>query len=178
MDLTKAMPDTQWHIITSKFRKDLPEFEQKDNNYIYRLGWGSKLDKFLLPILGTRKAWQLHSKHKFRFTWSIMASYGAISAWFLKHRDKRMNFLLSFDRSEIAQRGFIKAKLLDPILKMIFLKADSVYLSDLSIEKKAKLLAGSDGNIIMREGKGFVDQVSHTYAELLNKQENKLSRPR
>ena len=104
--------------------------------------------------------------------------YGAIAAAILKIMDKKLNFLLSYDITETEKRGIIKSKLLSPIIKLIFKSADSVYLSDVSLEKEAKLYDSKlEFAVMSGEGKGLVNQVRHTYTHLLNKQEKKLDRP-
>lgn len=178
-ELSRQMPDTEFHIITSKFRKDLPNFEKLNKDSIYRIGIGSSFDKFLLPLLGVIKAYKLHKEHDYKFVWSVMASYGGLSALLLKLLNRDINFLLTFDESEIANRSFIKSKIFIPIYKIIFKNADSVYLSDISLEKDVKLSSnGVNISAIDSDRKSFMNQVRYTYANLLNKQEKKLERPK
>lgn len=177
-ELSQAMPNTEFHVITTKSRSGLGEFEKIENNFIYRLGTNNFFNKCFFPIRGALKARDLNKEHKYRFVWSIMASYGGLAAVILKMINKRVNFLLSFDKTEREGRGFIKSKLFFPIYKIIFKKADSIYISDISLEKEARLFnLRSDVSIAEEGHQGFVDQVGRTYSHLLNKQEKKLPRP-
>ena len=170
-ELSKSMPKTEFHIITTKFQKNLKRKEKIGNTTIYRIGFGSKLDKFLLPFLGFKKAKDLNKKHKFRFVWSIMASYGAIPAIFLKQKNKNLSFLLTLDEKELKQKSKLKKKVVSFFHRIAFKHADSVYTQNeenLNIEKN-KLV-----NLSQKES--FTNTVQKTYKELLNKQERKLKR--
>jgi len=177
--LSSEMPDTEFHIITTRFRKGLSSFEKINTDSIYRVGIGAKLDKYLLPVLGVLKAYKLNKVNNYRFAWSVMASYGGISAVLLKLFNKDINFLLTLDQTELSKRSFVKSKIVFPIYKIIFKKADSLYLSDISLERQAKIMTNNvDISVINSNSKSFVDQVRYTYADLLNKQEKKLARPK
>jgi UDP-glucuronate decarboxylase len=179
MELARSMPDTELHVITSKFKPDRLIHEKLDNLTIWRVGLGNKFDKYLLPFLGYRKAKELSLSNKYRFAWSIMASYGALAAVMLKMANNKINFLISFDLEADAKRGAFKARVLAPVFRYIFSKADSVYLSDASLEAKAKFFApNSEISTASADNKELVDQVRFTFARLLNKQEHKLDRPR
>lgn len=176
-ELSKGMPDTEFHIITTKFRKGAPHFEKLETDSIHRVGFGMKFDKYLLPILGVWKAWQLHRVHNYRFAWSVMASYGGISALLLKFISRDINFLLTLDPKELSGRSFVKAKILIPLYKIIFKNTDSVYVSDYALERHAKIMHPHMNISVMGEGsQAFVNRVRYTYIDLINKQEHKLGR--
>lgn len=176
-ELSQEMPDTEFHIITTKFRKGATRFEKLGTDSIHRVGFGTKFDKYLLPILGTWKAWQLHREHNYRFAWSVMASYGGISALLLKLMSREINFLLTLDPKELEGRSFIKGKILVPLYKVIFKNTDSVYVSDYALEKNAKIIHPNLNISVMGEGsRAFMNRVRYTYIDLINKQEHKLAR--
>ncbi|MBU4480295.1 hypothetical protein KKG48_02540, partial [Patescibacteria group bacterium] len=178
-ELSQQMPDTEFHIITTKFRKGLSNFEKIKKDSVYRVGFGSNFDKYLLPFLGVIKARQLHKQYKYRFVWSVMASYGGFSALLLKLLDNKINFLITFDEKEILNKGFIKSKLFMPIYKIIFRNADKIYLSNVSLEKKLKIFSEKmNTTVIDSDSKSFVNQVRYTYINLINKQDKKLARPK
>lgn len=178
-DLAELMPDTEFHIITGKFRKGIKKFEKINNTYIYRLGLGSVLDKYFLLLGGAFKARQLNKKYNFRFAWSVMSSYGALAASMFKLFTKNVLLLFIFSKSEIKQRGTLKGRLADLIYKMVLKEADSVFLSDISLEKSLKLIEPNlKFSVKQADQKSFVNQVRYTYAKLINKQEKKLERPK
>ncbi len=178
-DLSANMPDTEFHIITSRFRKNLLASEKLGKDTVYRLGVGAKIDKYFLPILGVIKAWRLNRKNKYKFVWSVMASYGGLAAMVLKLMDKNINFLLTMHKSEIENKSLFKRKIVLPLFKMLFREADSIYISDANLESQLGLAQSKISSSIMAaDGKSFVNQVRYTYADLLNKQEKKLARPK
>jgi len=178
-DLIAMMPETEFHIITAKMRRNLPATEQRGNTHIHRIGFGSRLDKYLLAVSGASKARAINKQHNFRFVWSVLASYGAIAAVLLKSTNKKLNFLLTFDRKEEEGRGWLKSKLIFPFYRWIFRNADSIYLSDIGLEKRAKFFnADSKISLMTDNEQELVNEVRYTFAHLLNKQEKKLERPR
>lgn len=76
--------DFDFDLITARLdRKNLP-FERRGEVNIYRLGLGLKIDKFLLPILGWLKAWQLNKQKKYDLIWAVQASFGGLAARLFK----------------------------------------------------------------------------------------------
>ncbi len=176
-DLAREMPDTEFHIVTAKLRKNLSKYEKIGNTHIYRLGFGGSLDKYILALSGAFAARRLNKRYKFKFVWSVMSSYGALAAILFKMMFKDILLLMIFSRSEIKSRGTIRAKLAELMYRLALKRADSVFLSDFSLEKNLKLIE-PDADFIVRQAdnKSFVNQVRYTYAKLLNKQEKKLER--
>ncbi len=178
-DLAKEMPDTEFHVITAKNRAGLPDFEKINNNYIYRLGMGGRFDKYILLLGGAFKARKLHRKYKFKFVWSVMSTYGAIAAIIFQLFTKNILFLLIFDRDEIKRQAKLRGKLVTFIYNFVLKRADSAFLSDVSLERRLKLIEPKIDFFVRQENqKSFVNQVRYAYAKLINKQEKKLERPK
>jgi hypothetical protein len=156
-ELIERMPQTEFHIVTTKFQKGLPATDRHGNVTIYRVGMGAPSDKYLLPVLGYAKAMKLHNEHGYHFVWSVLASYGSLPALMLKKLNKRVSVLLLRDKSENPKGG--KKKMAESMVK----RADIVYGGD-TIESVSD--------------ESFIDRVKKDYAELLAKQEGKLTRPR
>ncbi len=176
-DLAREMPDTEFYIITGKLKKNLAKYETINNTHIYRLGFGGKFDKYFLALYGAFVARRLNKKYKFKFVWSVMSSYGALAAILFKLMFKDILLLLIFSRSEIKGRGTLRAKLAGLMYKLALKRADTVMLSDISLERNLKLIEPSADFIVRQaDNKSFVNQVRYTYAKLLNKQEKKLER--
>lgn len=176
--LSKLMPDTEFHVVTTKFRKGTPEIEEVGTDTIYRVGVGSWLDKYLLPFLGLLKAQQLKEKHQYRFAWSIMGSYSGMAALLFKLMNRETNLLMTLDDKEVAQKG-MKARLLSPIYRMVLGASDSIYISNIALAEGKELLKHA-ARVTAHEGdtKSMVNKVRYTYADLLNRQEKKLHRPK
>lgn len=152
--LAGLMPETEFHVITTKFRRGLKRIERTDNVTIYRLGVGMPIDKYLLPILGAFKARSLDRTLKFRFMWSLMASYGAIAGVILKLLGSRASFIIAHDASELYS-GW-KERL-------------SSWLSSHADQK----YQGSE----MAQADELIEAVRKNYHALTMKQEGKLIRP-
>ncbi len=153
--LARAMPETEFHVITTKFRRGLKRVEIMDNITVYRLGFGMKLDKFLLPVLGAFKARELDRQRHFRFMWSLMASYGALVGVILKLLGSKASFIIAHHASELYTSP-LKKKLAAYAEK----KADHIY-------------QGTE----MQETNALIERVRKNYQEMTMKQEGKLIRP-
>jgi UDP-glucuronate decarboxylase len=176
-ELSKEMPDTEFHIVTTRFKKGRPEVEEVGTDMVHRVGIGHAVDKYLLPILGFAKAKELAKKHDYRFVWSVMGSYSGMAALLYKFTSGDSNLLMTLDDKEVGRKG-IKALLLSPIYKLILGKTDTIYVSNAAVAEgtellKSRLVKGQGGDL-----KAFVNEVRYSYSELLNKQEKKLSRPK
>lgn len=152
-ELSKEMPDAEFHVITTKFRRGLRAFERVGNAFIYRVGWGITLDKFLLPVMGVFTAIRLSREHNYRFAWSIMASYGAAAGRILKALRGDLSFLLMRHATESYAADSLKAKLADAFSR------------------------AADYRVV-GENSAFMNQVRRAYAELLNREQKKLARPK
>jgi len=168
-DLSKEMKDTEFHVITTKFRSGIPSLEKINNNFIYRIGFGNKFDKYLLPVVAPFKAYSLNKKYGFKFAWSIMASYAGLSALISKILLGKISFLITLSEGEVSS----------PISRLISKSADSVFVSNLEEEREAKIVSpGMKVSTRATDGRAFVDQVRYHYADLLNKQGSRLARPK
>ncbi|MDB5238034.1 MAG: hypothetical protein JWM46_304 [Candidatus Kaiserbacteria bacterium] len=152
--LAREMPETEFHVVTTKFRRGLKRIEKTENVTIYRLGFGTPLDKYLLPILGAFKARTLDRTLKFRFMWSLMASYGALAGVILKLMGSRASFIIARHDSE--KYSTMQQRLVSYAEK----KADQVYT-----------------DTDTRTGDDLLSRVRNKYHELTMKQEGKLMRP-
>lgn len=87
-NITDRLPDFEFDLITARLDKNTPEYEKLGNVSVFRVGFGYKLDKFLLPILGFFKALKLHDArviHGHHVVHAYQASYGAGAGWLLKY---------------------------------------------------------------------------------------------
>ncbi len=173
-ELTRLMPDTEFYIITSRGNKKLAKYEKIENNHIYRIGFGTKFDKYFLPYFGFWKAQSLARRKPFRFVWAIMASYAGLAGRRFKRCHKDTNFLVTFHETEKAHKGWKNR-----LYKKVFSSADSIFLSDSSLEKNARLVYdGTPIAIASKNYTAFMNQVRDSYASLVNKKERKLARPK
>ena len=153
--LAHEMPETEFHVVTTMFRTGLRRTEYMDNVTVHRIGFGTRFDKFLLPLFGALKARSLDRRLHFRFMWSLMASYGALAGVILKLLGSRASFIIARHASEI-----YTSKWKQRIAAYVERHADQTY-------------EGGDA----QETNDFIDHVRKTYQKLAMKQEGKLIRP-
>ena len=176
-ELSKQMPDTEFHIVTTKFRKGVTGVEEVGTDIVHRVGVGSSLDKYLLPIAGFMKARQLAKTHQYRFVWSIMGSYSGMAALLYKLTNNESNLLMTLDDKELSHKGW-KARLLTPIYRLVLRKAGTIYVSNIALAQGAQLLKDVPAIAPAGDTKSFVNKVRFAYADMANKLEKKLHRPK
>jgi len=172
-ELTQTMPETTFHIITTKFTPKNLSYEEMENERIYRIGIGSYFDKFLLPIVGVWKAYELHEKYQFTFAWSVMASYGGLALALFKRMTKNVATLITLDEKE----GGIGKSFAGVIATLLVRDADSSFISYSEDDKKKEIFSG----VPIREvcgGQGFAQQVRGAYISILNKKKDRLDAPK
>lgn len=175
-ELSKQMPDTEFHIVTTRFAKGRSAIEEVGTDTVHRVGLGGWFDKFLLPFLGVLKARALHREHRYRFVWSIMGSYSGLAALFFKLTSgDDANLLMTLDDKEVGRKG-IKAAFLTPLYRLVLGKADTVYVTNIALAEGSELIRALPELTEAGDAKSFVNKVRYTYTDLVNKQEKKLER--
>lgn len=124
-ELTDRMPAYDFDIITSRMKANLPQEENVGRIKVYRLGSGSRADKYLLPIIAPFKAMELHKKKRYEAAWGIMASYGSLAGVVFSLFSK-VALLVSLYEGKIEENKNLKRKLLKPIYRIIFKRANHI----------------------------------------------------
>lgn len=138
-ELTNRLIAYDFDLITAKFKRDIPAQEKIGRVNIYRLGWGSKFDKYLLPVLAAIKATKLNKKNNYAVAWGIMASYGSLAALFFSLFSK-VAVLVSLYEDKIDNASSLKRRIYIPLYKYIFRKAHRLQLvADLTEQQLAWL---------------------------------------
>lgn len=83
-EIAKRLPRLNFHIITPRFRRDLPAEESAGNLNIHRIGFGTYADKLLFPLNGFLYSRRLLPNDKITLIHAYQASYGAGAAWLTK----------------------------------------------------------------------------------------------
>ena len=135
--------DVRFDLITAKMDRKLPRFECIGNVDVYRIGFGIKFDKFLLPILGFSRAIKLNKKNKYNLVWAVMASYGGFAAMFFKKKNPKTPFLLTLQEGDSEKHILKRVGIFYPLWKKIFSSADYIqvisnYLADFAKKYGAK----------------------------------------
>ncbi len=168
LELMQKMPDIQFDIVTAAFSPEAAHSNCPISNaHIHRVGFGRRSDKYLLPILGYRRARALHAKHKYLFTWSLMASYAAVAGVLLK-RATRLPLLITLADQNLED----VSRLARWVLKLILSDADQVYAANALQEKHAAhIAAGRELRRSIGGGDAFANQLRYAYAEILRRQQ-------
>lgn len=120
--LAKKMPGVHFDVVAAACgARQSVEQLSVPNITVHSVGTGSQVDKYLLSILGKKKALELAENHSYLFAWSLMASYGALPAIALR-RKKGVPLLVTLadQRLSWGQRFF---------LRLIMGSSDQVYAS-------------------------------------------------
>lgn len=125
-EITNRIKDYGFDLITSRFSKKNSKKEKIGDVFVYRVGFGMKFDKYLLPVLGFLKAKKLFKKNKHSLIWCINASQGGLAGLFLKITNPKLPFLLTLQEGSSEKRIFSRRFIVWPLFKLIFKKADYV----------------------------------------------------
>lgn len=160
-ELMRKVPDVHFDIVTAAHAKealDVPCIVA--NGTVHRVGFGNRFDKFLLPILGIQKALSLAGKHKYLFSWSIMASYGTLPALILR-KGKLIPLLVTLADQSLSWYEQL-------FLHLILSHTDQVYTS--TPEQGAKLILLEKrmrARKSLGAGDSFANQIRFAYSAIL-----------
>lgn len=160
-ELMKHMPDVEFDIVTTKSRFSGEHPVQ--NARIHGVGFGSRFDKYMLPVLGFARAVKLQKTHRYLFAWSLMASYAA-AAGVLLRRAAGLPLLITLADQDLERtKGFTRV-----VLRAILSDADQVYGLETSQEAHAANIArGGLARNSIGSGDAFANQLRYAYAEIL-----------
>ncbi len=126
-EITDRLLAYEIDLFVAKMKPGLARKETIGNVTVRRLGMGNKWDKYLLPILASRKAKQLHKSQDYQAAWGIMASYGAVAAALFSLKTKRA-FLVSLFEGKVKDTDSIRRKFLKPFYRLIFKRAHNLQI--------------------------------------------------
>jgi len=137
-DITKKLTDYRFDLVCARLQRHLPKKETLGRVRVYRLGWGTKIDKYWLPLAGFWRGQKLLSQKKYAGLWSVIASYNSFAALFLKWLHPRLPFLLTLQEGDSIEQIKRKTRFFRVLFRQIFKRADYVqvisrYLGDLAV---------------------------------------------
>lgn len=164
--LMQSMPDIHFDIVTAAHTKEAGIACPVVNATVYRVGWGTVLDKFFLPILGGSKGRELDHNHQYLFSWSLMASYGTLAAMSVR-RKRNLPLLVTLADQNLSWYELI-------FLRLITGRTDQVYASS---KWQGKKLASLETRMRARKslgrGDAFANQLRFAYSAILAKGEHR-----
>jgi len=145
-EITDRLSENEFDLITARIDKALADVEKIGRVTVYRVGYGNKFDKFLLPILGTLKARELIAKNTYTHLWSIMAGQASVACAFVKKLFPQIPLILTLqegDEEEYLARYvggniFLYWLLIRPWHLMVFKRADQVTVISDYLKKRAE----------------------------------------
>lgn len=166
MELMQQVPDVQFDIVTTRFSSDAEHTHVPLKNvHIYRVGWGTTIDKYFLPLLGLVKSLRLVKEYDYLFTWSLMASYAAMAALLLKNI-KGLPLLITLADQKLDDLSFMVRF----FLKQILSTGDQVYGTNPQQERRAsEIISRGLSRHSLGEGDAFANQLRFSYSEILMK---------
>lgn len=131
-------------VVTARLRPDLPREEKIGSVSVCRVGWGTSLDKFLLPIMGTWRALRLHKKRDYQLAWGIMASYGSLATMLFSFFARRAFMISLFEGKAMTDR-MIKRRFLRPFYRLMIGRSHRLQLVANLEQSQLSWLGEKDG---------------------------------
>jgi len=160
--LMQSLPEVQFDIVTTLYSSSAKGAAcPVPNATVHRVGFGTPLDKYLLPFLGAALGKGLAKKHGYLFSWSVMASYGTLAA-LATRRDRKLPLLVTLADQSLSfhERAF---------LRLVIGAADQVYASRPEQGRRLRSLeARMRDRRTLGEGDAFANQVRFAYAQFLD----------
>ncbi len=163
-DLMRAFPSVQFDIITTKYIGGLMGDECPiPNANVHRVGFGTRFDKYLLPLLAMPVARRLVATRRYVFKWSLLASYGTLAA-LLSYHAKQLPLLVTLaDQKLVAVPWYLRL-----VLRFLLRSADQIHVAD-TYARRAALTLAKRTNLLRSVGEGdaFANQIRVTYMSFL-----------
>lgn len=124
-EITDRLPDWQFDLICAKIQPGLSSNEKIGNVTVHRVGFGTSIDKFLLPVFGPLKAFFMKGSSE-AVVWSLMASYGGFAALVYTWLRPKAKMLLTLQEGDPLEHYAKRAGRLQFVHKKIFARANKV----------------------------------------------------
>ena len=135
-EITNRLDDRyDFDLVTARINKKFSRVEKIGNVTVYRLGWGSFLDKWWLALHGGNFGSFLHKRNSYQVVWAMMASYGGLAASAFKAKQPAVPYLLTLQEGDDLGEIEHKIRWIKTSWQNIFKRADYVqcisnYLAD------------------------------------------------
>jgi UDP-glucuronate decarboxylase len=121
-EMSERLMGYDFDLFVAKLKSDLPSEEKIGRVNVYRIGSGSKFDKYLLPLRVPFMVARMHKQKDYQAAWGIMASYGSLAAAVFSWLTKRA-LMVSLYEGKLDETRSVKGRLLKPFYKVILRKA-------------------------------------------------------
>ncbi len=161
--LMEKMPDIHFDIVTAMHTVEAKgALCPVTNATVHHVGFGSPLDKYLLPVWGAQIGHELARTHHYLFSWSVMASYGTLAALAVR-RTAKLPLLVTLADQRLSwyERLF---------LRLVVGQSDQVYAS---LPEQGRKIASLERRMKERRslghGDAFANQIRFAYSTILTK---------
>lgn len=170
VELARAVPDVQFDVVTTRFSRDALHTPSPASNItLHRIGFGTTLDKLLLPLLGPFVGLRLWGKHRYLFAWGLMASYASLAGLSFKGIVKAP-FLITLADQNIDDLAPLKLMFFSLLLS----SADQVYGTHGAQEAHAMRVSGATlPRNSLGEGDAFANALRFAYAGIIRRFQEK-----
>jgi glycosyltransferase involved in cell wall biosynthesis len=131
--------DIEFHLVTLHYDKSMAVVEQIGNVLVHRIGFGWKnptiadrrkfplhYNKHLFQITAALKAMRLHRKYHYDGIWAMMAHSCGVPAALFTFFNPQVRFILTLQEGDPPEYIERKARLVWPLFKRAFVKADTI----------------------------------------------------
>lgn len=132
----ERLPGHSFDILTSRYIRTLPTFEERGRVRIYRVGFGRPFDRHLFPLLALFKAWRLGIRN-YALGWAIMANQAGVAA-LLVRRLLGLPYVLTLQEDVTDPRVRSRAALLGPLYSAIYRGARRIHAISTFLAHKAR----------------------------------------
>ena len=134
-NITDRLLDYEFDLITCRLDHELTTQEKIGNVNVYRVGFGTRLGRYLYPVFAFRLASKLHKQNPYHIVWAIMAAYASAAALLFLRRNPQVKFLLTLQEGDPISHIHRRVRAFRRSWQQIFKRADYVqaisnYLAD------------------------------------------------
>ena len=129
-----ASSDVEFDMVVPRYSRTNAVIERIGNVNVYRVGFGSKLDKWIIPFTGLKKAKALQSERQYDSIWCMMASQASIAAARFKKKFPDIRLVLTLQEGDeeshlkryVFDNDFLYKILIRPMYMAVFRVADYI----------------------------------------------------
>lgn len=125
-NITDRLSSYDFDLITCRFARKHKAYEKIGKVNVYRVGFGSRIGRYLFPVLALRQAVRLHRKNPYQLVWAIMAAYGGAAALMFLRRFSRIKFLLTLQEGDSFEHIDRQVRLFRKSWQQLFKRADYI----------------------------------------------------
>ncbi len=160
-EIAKRVHESEFTLVTARFQRAFPKKEVIDRVTVYRVGFGTSLDKFLYPLLAPAKALLLHRTQPFHFVWANMASAG-LAALFFTFVRPRVPYLLASQEGDVEEDILRRFRHVMWLYRSIYRRASVLQAISIYLEERARRYGFRGPSFVVPNGVD-IPHFSHPY---------------